>query len=83
MNVPKTIFRQYDVRGLVGDEVTPELAASGCLFVVSAFESVDDAVLTILDKGHTARDETRAIVTLRAAGTPTAVPTAMPTAINR
>jgi hypothetical protein len=49
-------------------ELWPELAASGCLFVVSAFESVDDPVLTILDKGHTARDETRAIVTLRAAG---------------
>jgi phosphomannomutase / phosphoglucomutase len=26
MNVPKTIFRQYDVRGLVGDELTVELA---------------------------------------------------------
>ena len=26
MNVPKSIFRQYDVRGLVGDELTPELA---------------------------------------------------------
>ena len=49
-------------------ELWPELAASGCLFVVSAFESVDDATLAVLDKGHTARDETRAIVTLRAAG---------------
>ena len=39
-------------------ELWPELAASGCLFVVSAFESVDDTVLTILDKGHTAHDET-------------------------
>jgi hypothetical protein len=46
----------------------PELAAGGCLFVVSAFESVDEPTLAILDKGHTARDETRAIVTLRAAG---------------
>ena len=26
MNVPKTIFRQYDVRGIVGTELTPELA---------------------------------------------------------
>jgi hypothetical protein len=49
-------------------DLWPELAASGCLFVVSAFESVDDATLTILDKGHTARDETRAVVTLRASG---------------
>jgi hypothetical protein len=46
----------------------PELAASGCLFVVSAFEAVDDRTLAILDKGHTARDETRAVVTLRSAG---------------
>jgi phosphomannomutase / phosphoglucomutase len=26
MNVPRAIFRQYDVRGLVGQELTPELA---------------------------------------------------------
>ena len=26
MNVPKTIFRQYDVRGIVGRELTAELA---------------------------------------------------------
>jgi phosphomannomutase / phosphoglucomutase len=26
MNVPRSIFRQYDVRGLVGAELTPELA---------------------------------------------------------
>jgi phosphomannomutase/phosphoglucomutase len=26
MNVPRSIFRQYDVRGLVGKELTPELA---------------------------------------------------------
>ena len=28
MNVPKTIFRQYDVRGLVDRELTPELAGA-------------------------------------------------------
>jgi hypothetical protein len=28
MNVPKTIFRQYDVRGLVDRELTPELATA-------------------------------------------------------
>jgi len=49
-------------------DVWPAMAAAGCLFVVSAFESVDEATLAILDKGHTARDETRAVVTLRAAG---------------
>ncbi|MGH7511891.1 MAG: phosphomannomutase, partial [Gemmatimonadales bacterium] len=26
MNAPKSIFRQYDIRGLVGSELTPELA---------------------------------------------------------
>jgi phosphomannomutase/phosphoglucomutase len=26
MNVPKTIFRQYDVRGLVGEQLTPDFA---------------------------------------------------------
>ena len=26
MNVPRSIFRQYDVRGLVGAELTPDLA---------------------------------------------------------
>jgi hypothetical protein len=46
----------------------PELAAAGCVFVVSAFESVDDAVLERLDKGHTATDAARAVSILRAAG---------------
>lgn len=32
------------------------LRDSGCLFVISAVESVDDAVLEILDKGHTRED---------------------------
>lgn len=34
-------------------DLLPELAATGCAFVTSAVESVDDRVLTILDKGHT------------------------------
>ncbi len=46
----------------------PEFAASGCVFVVSAFESVDDAVLERLDKGHTAADAARAVTILRDAG---------------
>ena len=33
-----------------------ELAALGCLFVVSAVESLHDDVLEVLDKGHTAAD---------------------------
>ena len=28
MNVPKNIFRQYDIRGLVDRELTPALAAA-------------------------------------------------------
>ena len=36
-------------------DVWPEFAASGCLFVVSAFETVDDDTLAKLDKGHTTR----------------------------
>jgi hypothetical protein len=46
----------------------PELADAGCVFVVSAFESVDDAVLARLEKGHTAADAARAVAVLRDAG---------------
>lgn len=46
----------------------PWIAEHGCLFVISAFESVNDAILTELDKGHTAADGARAIAILRAAG---------------
>jgi radical SAM superfamily enzyme YgiQ (UPF0313 family) len=48
--------------------VWDELAASGCLFVVSAFESVNDEILVRLDKGHTAADAARATELLRANG---------------
>jgi radical SAM superfamily enzyme YgiQ (UPF0313 family) len=34
----------------------PKLRDAGCLFIVSAVESVDDAVLEHLDKGHRGRD---------------------------
>jgi len=34
-------------------DLLPRLAATGCAFVTSAVESIDDAVLTRLDKGHT------------------------------
>jgi hypothetical protein len=46
----------------------PELADAGCLFVVSAFESMNDDVLRLLDKGHTAADAPRAVAALRAEG---------------
>jgi hypothetical protein len=37
------------------------LARTGCLFVTTAVESVDDRVLTILDKGHTRDDFVRLV----------------------
>jgi hypothetical protein len=43
-------------------------ADAGCLFVTSAFECVDDDVLRILDKGHTAADAARAVNVLRNEG---------------
>lgn len=46
----------------------PELARAGCLFVTSAVESVDDAVLEKLEKHHTAADFRRAVALTRAAG---------------
>ncbi len=46
----------------------PELARAGCLFVTSAVESVDDAVLEKLEKNHTAADFRRAVALTRAAG---------------
>ena len=49
-------------------EVWEELAASGCIFVVSAFESVNDATLEVLDKGHTAAEAGRAVELLRSHG---------------
>jgi phosphomannomutase / phosphoglucomutase len=44
MNVPKSIFRQYDIRGLVGSELTPELArALGRAFASAAWERLGRA----------------------------------------
>jgi len=37
-------------------ELLPRLHETGCLFVTSAVEAVDDAVLAKLDKGHTRAD---------------------------
>jgi radical SAM superfamily enzyme YgiQ (UPF0313 family) len=44
------------------------LAAAGCVFVVSAFESASDGVLARLAKGHTVADEKDAVRLLRAGG---------------
>jgi hypothetical protein len=45
-----------------------DMAAAGCLFVVSAFECVNDDILDRLDKGHTADQAAEAVTTLRAHG---------------
>ncbi len=46
----------------------PLLARSGCLFITSAVESIDDNVLLQLAKGHTRADFVRAVELCRAAG---------------
>lgn len=45
-----------------------ELASLGCLFIVSAVESLSDTVLVNLDKGHTRADVYAALGALREAG---------------
>ncbi len=55
-------------------ELVPRLAATGCAFVTSAVESVDDRVLAIFDKGHTRADFLSATALCRVAGV-TLVPT--------
>ena len=49
-------------------ELFPELAALGCVFVVSAVESVSETVLEEIDKGHTRADVVEALGVLEAAG---------------
>ena len=48
--------------------VWPELAAQGCLFVVSAVECLNDEILRKLDKGHTAEQASTAVALLREHG---------------
>jgi hypothetical protein len=50
---------------LAHEDLWAGLAKAGCLFVVSAFESVDNTTLRILDKAHTAADESAAVTLLR------------------
>ena len=45
-----------------------ELAATGCAFVTSAVESVDDRVLAIFDKGHTRDEFVEAVALCRRTG---------------
>ena len=43
-------------------------AEAGCIFVVSAFESLSEGILERLDKGHTAADAATAVALLRSHG---------------
>jgi radical SAM superfamily enzyme YgiQ (UPF0313 family) len=49
-------------------DLVPQLAATGCAFVTSAIESVDDEVLRLFDKGHTRADFLAAAALCRASG---------------
>jgi tRNA A37 methylthiotransferase MiaB len=55
-------------------DLVPRLSDTGCAFVTSAVESVDDEVLAIFDKGHTRADFFEAVALCRASGV-TLVPT--------
>ena len=58
-------------------DMLPLLAATGCLFVTSAVESIDPVVLRQLRKGHTREDFVQAVALCRQAGvrlSPTFVP---------
>jgi hypothetical protein len=58
-------------------EHLPTLRDTGCLFVTSAVESLDDRVLTRLDKGHTRRDFEEVVRLFREVGL-TLAPTFVP-----
>jgi len=49
-------------------DALPEFAEKGCLFIISAVESLSDRVLTILDKNHTRADVEAALGLCREAG---------------
>lgn len=58
-------------------EALPVLARTGCLFITSAVESLDDAILARLAKGHTRADFMEALELTNAHGL-TLVPTFVP-----
>lgn len=58
-------------------DLLPLLRDTGCLFITSAVESIDDEVLAKLQKGHTRADFVRGVALCREAGvalTPTFIP---------
>jgi phosphomannomutase / phosphoglucomutase len=53
MNVPRSIFRQYDIRGLVGAELTPELARGiGRAFATVGWERLGRAPLLVVGRDN-------------------------------
>jgi radical SAM superfamily enzyme YgiQ (UPF0313 family) len=61
----------------IHDALLPALRDTGCLFITSAVESVDDAVLEKFDKGHTRADFLAVIARFRELGM-TLLPTFVP-----
>ena len=58
-------------------ELLPRLVETGCLFVTTAVESLDDMVLRLLDKGHSRTDFAAAVEICEAVGldvSPTFIP---------
>ena len=55
-------------------DLLPRLAGTGCAFVTSAIESIDDRTLALFDKGHTRVDFIDAVTLCRDAGV-TIIPT--------
>ncbi len=49
-------------------DLLPELKKTGCLFITSAVESVDDRVLEYLAKNHSSEDFNRVVALMREAG---------------
>lgn len=49
-------------------DLVPALRETGCLFITSAVESLDNRVLALLDKGHTRQDFFDAVTLTREAG---------------
>jgi phosphomannomutase / phosphoglucomutase len=53
MNAPKSIFRQYDIRGLVGSELTPEFArALGRAFATVAWDRLGRAPTLVVGRDN-------------------------------
>jgi len=61
MNVPKSIFRQYDIRGLVGSELTPDFARGlGRAFATVAWDRLGHAPVIAVGRDNRPSGETLA-----------------------